>query len=95
MRLGTRVTELRFDGDRVTGVALHDGKVLQADAVVLATNYHAVMRFVPPEAAARDARFGSLDKFQSVPILGAHLWFDRPIMTDSRAFNAKRKYSPR
>jgi uncharacterized protein with NAD-binding domain and iron-sulfur cluster len=35
--------------------------------------------------AARDERFGGLDRLESVPILGVHLWFDRPVMTDSHA----------
>jgi uncharacterized protein with NAD-binding domain and iron-sulfur cluster len=30
-------------------------------------------------------RFAGIDKLQSVPILGAHLWFDRPILTEPHA----------
>src|SRR5205814_8960809 len=33
----------------------------------------------------RDLRFQSLDQLQTVPILGAHLWFDRPVMRESHA----------
>jgi squalene-associated FAD-dependent desaturase len=85
VRLGTRVAGLAFSGDRVTGVRLLSGPVVDADAVVLATNYHAIDKWLPPEWLARDARFRSLDRLESVPILGAHLWFDRPVMAESHA----------
>jgi uncharacterized protein with NAD-binding domain and iron-sulfur cluster len=40
-----------------------------------------MQKWIPDELAKDDSRFASLDKLQSVPILGAHLWFDRPVMT--------------
>ncbi|HEX5243743.1 MAG TPA: hydroxysqualene dehydroxylase HpnE [Tepidisphaeraceae bacterium] len=83
VRLGTRVASLKFSGTSVTGVELSNGEVLSADWVVLATNYHAVQRWIPPELASRDARFANLDKLESVPILGAHLFFDRPVLKES------------
>ena len=85
VRLGARVSSLRFDADRVSGVELSGGEVLEADAVVLATNHHAAIRWIPPEWLGADARFTTLDKLESVPILGAHLWFERPVMAESHA----------
>jgi squalene-associated FAD-dependent desaturase len=85
VRLGTRVNALRFDGHRVTGVELQDGTTIDCDAAVLSTNHHAVSRWISPEVAKLDSRFASLDRLESVPILGAHLWFDRPIMRESHA----------
>ncbi|MDB5305076.1 MAG: Carotene 7,8-desaturase [Phycisphaerales bacterium] len=85
VRLGTRVSGIRFTGASATGVELLGGEVLDADAVVLATNHHAVRRWVPEELATRDSRFARLGELESVPILGAHLWFDRPVLTDSHA----------
>jgi len=84
VRLGVRMTGLRFDGARVTGVEL-DGEFLEADAVVLAINYPALEKWIPSEVAGKDERFGGLDQLQSVPILGAHLWFDRPILSTPHA----------
>ncbi len=83
VRLGARVDGLVYAGRTVTGVRLAGGEVLSADAVVLATNHHAVRRWVPDELAAVDARFAGLDQLQSVPILGVHLLFDRPVLTES------------
>ena len=71
VRLGTRVSELIFAESRITGVKLQSGEVFSADAVVLATNYHAVQRWVPQALQDMDDRFQSLDQLQSVPILGA------------------------
>ncbi len=85
VRLATRVASIRFAGNKAVGIELADGEFLPADAIVLATNYHAVMRWVPEELAAADERFAGLDRLQSVPILGAHLWFDSPIMADNHA----------
>ena len=59
--------------------------MLAADAVILATNHHAVQRWIPTEAAAGDGRFANLARLESVPILGAHLYFDKPVMRDSHA----------
>ena len=87
VRLGVRVDSLVFAGGpnlrTVTGVRLADGQTLSADAVVLAANHHAVQRWVPPDVA--DSRFAGLDQLQSVPILGVHLLFDRPVLHDSHA----------
>ncbi|HEY7119625.1 MAG TPA: hydroxysqualene dehydroxylase HpnE [Tepidisphaeraceae bacterium] len=85
VRLGARVARLACRGNSVTGVDLTSGESLEADAVILAMNYHAARRWIPDELAARDVRFAHLEEMEDVPILGAHLWFDRPILTDSHA----------
>jgi zeta-carotene desaturase len=85
VRLGVRAAGLAFDSTRVRGVQLQSGDVLEADAIVLATNYHAIGKWVPEEWQRRDTRFASLDELESVPILGAHLWFDRPVLEESHA----------
>jgi zeta-carotene desaturase len=78
-RLGTRITAIRFDGARALGVELGD-ELLNADAVILAVNYPGLEKWIPPELWQGDSRFANLEQLQSVPILGAHLCFDRPIM---------------
>ena len=85
VRLGVRVADLIFSGNSVTGVRLQSGENLVADAVVLATNYHAVQKWVPAELAGRDSRFSRLDQLENVPILGAHMFFDRPVLRESHA----------
>jgi zeta-carotene desaturase len=85
VRLGARVANLRIETGRVAGVELVGGELLTADAYVMATNHHAVARWVPPEVRSGDPRFDGLEKLESVPILGAHLWFDRPVLRESHA----------
>ena len=85
VRLGTRVSDVAFAGPAATGIRLQSGEFLDADAIVLATNHHAVQRWVPKELRDRDERFHFLDRLESVPILGAHMWFDRPVLAESHA----------
>jgi zeta-carotene desaturase len=85
LRLGTRVTTLNFDAEKIRGVELASGELIESDAVVLATNYHALGRWIPSPWQQRDPRFGALDRLESVPILGVHLWFDRPVLVESHA----------
>jgi len=83
MRLSTRLAEICFDGGRAQAVRLQDQTTIPCDAMVLATNFHTVRDWIPPELLAADSRFNSLDSLQSVPILGAHLWFDGPVLATS------------
>lgn len=80
IRLGRRVTEVICRDRTVTSLRLADGETMAVSAVVLATNHHATAKLIPPEWLRIDPRFGGLEKLESVPILGAHLWFDRPLM---------------
>ncbi|MDB5295481.1 MAG: Carotene 7,8-desaturase [Phycisphaerales bacterium] len=80
VRFGARMRGLAFAGRHVTGVELADGATLAADAVVLATGHHSARRAVPDELAATDDRFPRLAGLEDVPILGVHLWFDRPVL---------------
>jgi zeta-carotene desaturase len=83
VRTGQRVNRLVFaaGGNNVTAVELVGGEQLPADFVVLATGHHAARRLVPDELAATDPRFRTSEALEDVPILGVHLWFDRPVMS--------------
>jgi squalene-associated FAD-dependent desaturase len=87
VRLGERAAGLVFDhaSGRVRGVELQSGEALDADAVVLATNHHTIRKWIPAPWLDRDSRFAGLGSLESVPILGVHLSFDRPVMSDSHA----------
>jgi squalene-associated FAD-dependent desaturase len=84
-RLGTRVAELRFDGEKIIGATLADGEQLTADVTVLATNHHAVEKWIPAELQQKDERFQCLDQLQSVPILGVQMEFNIPVMKEPHA----------
>ncbi|MGD0541019.1 MAG: hydroxysqualene dehydroxylase HpnE [Tepidisphaeraceae bacterium] len=84
VRLGARMNAIQFDGTRAAGVEL-GGDSIKADAIILAVNYPALEKWIPPELSQLDSRFSGLDRLQSVPILGAHLWFDRPVISTPHA----------
>ena len=84
VRLGARMTAIQFEGPRAVAVELA-GETLKADAIILAVNYPALEKWIPVELSQQDSRFAGLDQLQSVPILGAHLWFDRPILSTPHA----------
>lgn len=67
----------RFD-DR--SVLLADGQELRADAVVCALPFEKTRDVVDPAVAARDERFAPLAEMRHSPILGVHLFFDRPVL---------------
>jgi uncharacterized protein with NAD-binding domain and iron-sulfur cluster len=88
VRLNARVDEVIFEkpdgrGWRAAGVRMRGGEMLMADAMVLATNHHAVQRWIPDDLKQTDGRFPSLPLIQAVPILGVHMFFDRPIMKEA------------
>lgn len=80
VRMGTRVKRVLFDARRAIGVQLVDGLELRADAIILATPWQSAGRFIPDDLRESDARFRDLDRLDPVPILGVHLWFDRPVL---------------
>ncbi len=84
IRTSTRVVRLTRVANRITGVELADGDRLEADALVLATSRHSARRLLG-ECGDVDARLAQCDQLQDVPILGAHLWFDRPVLAESHA----------
>lgn len=72
------VGELLFSGDRCTGVRTRDGRVFEANHVVLATPVHDAKRLLPAEML-RDPLVHGVGKLASSPVINAHLWFDRPV----------------
>ncbi|HEY8665669.1 MAG TPA: hydroxysqualene dehydroxylase HpnE [Tepidisphaeraceae bacterium] len=83
VRTNARVVALLGDG-RVAGVRLATGEDIFADAILLATAPDAAERLLEsaparlqPSLADLRRRIGQLEHS---PILGIHLWFDRPVM---------------
>lgn len=81
VRLGARVAGLCFEGRKITGAMLTTGEKIEADAVIIATNRHTLSKWIGSEMMAGDSRFDHLDELEDAPILGAHLWFDRAVLT--------------
>jgi squalene-associated FAD-dependent desaturase len=79
VHLGVRATGIASEAERVTAVDTNQGRIL-IDRVILAVTVEQLRRLTRPLAALQDERFVDLDCFEPSPILGLHLWFDRPVM---------------
>ena len=78
--LGTSARSISFDGRQVTGVVTANGFV-DAAAVVSAVPFDRLHKLVSTTVREADTRLQNLGRFEVSPILGVHLWFDRPVMT--------------
>jgi len=76
----TPVGGLNVRDGQVESVRSGDGRVLTADAYVVAVSLDRVERLFPPHIAGLDDRFAALERFTFSPILGIHLWFDRRVL---------------
>ncbi len=80
VRLRTAVDSFSADS---SGINLHAGaQELRSDYLLLAVPYHVLAKMLPAQngSAAVQQRLGSmLQQFESSPITGIHLWFDREI----------------
>jgi squalene-associated FAD-dependent desaturase len=80
VRLTTGVRTVEHDeAGGVSGVLLRSGGRIDADFVVLAVPFDRVRGLLPDDLAARLPGLSGLDAFESSPITGVHLWFDRPV----------------
>lgn len=75
---GVRTVDVDAEGG-VCGVTLRPGEAVAADFVVLAVPFDRVAGLLPEAARRRIAGLAHLDRFESSPITGVHLWFDRPV----------------
>ena len=79
--LSTRATGIEFDGDQATRLHVSGGEPITADAFVSALPFDRLAKICPPAAAETDPRLAAARSLTVSPILGIHLWFDRPVMT--------------
>ena len=74
------VGEIVVEDGRAVGVRTADG-LLSADAVVSAVPWDVLPTLLPPEAAGHPF-FAPADRLQWAPIVGVHVWYDRPVMSE-------------
>jgi zeta-carotene desaturase len=78
----TIVDQIHIEGGangRVTGIALMDRERFEADYYVSALQFDLLLKLLPPEVTAGVPYFENLKGLELAPILGVHLWFDRPL----------------
>src|SRR5262249_37924118 len=64
---------------RITSITLQDGEEVRADYYVSALQFDLLLKLLPAEATAGMDYFENLKKLELSPIVGIHLWYDRPI----------------
>lgn len=80
VRTRTTVKRLEVEGTRVQEVVLADGERLRADWYVLAVQCDLLEHLLPKEVIESDPYWQRALQIPLAPILGAHFWFDRPIV---------------
>ncbi|NTU54447.1 MAG: NAD(P)-binding protein [Chlorobiaceae bacterium] len=73
------VEELLFDGERIRGVQLRNGEILDADYYITALPIHDLCKVLPLSLKRYDQFFGNLDNLEGVPVISVQLWYDREI----------------
>ena len=82
VRLTTGVKSVAVDGQgpgAVNGVWLRSGEWLAADSLILAAPFDRVAGLLPEPIRRRIPGLAHLERIESSPITGVHLWFDRPV----------------
>ncbi len=80
VRCGVGVSDIGFDEGRFR-VQTSNGEAIQADACVVALMPEKMLE-VLPESLRGDPFFSRAQLVQTAPIVGVHIWYDRPIMDD-------------
>jgi squalene-associated FAD-dependent desaturase len=67
---------------RVDAVTTATGGRIPCQAAVVAVSHHALGALLPPALAARP-EFEPASRLESAPIVGVHIWYDRPVLDDT------------
>jgi squalene-associated FAD-dependent desaturase len=73
------VDRLHVEDGRVTGITLQSGEEAQADCYVSALQFDLLLKLLPPEVTEGAPYFENLKRLELSPIVGVHVWFDRPL----------------
>lgn len=79
LHLGTPVKQIVADADRVREIVLADGARCTVDGVVVAVTWKWIRELFDEATLARLPELSGVDRIESAPITGVHLWFDRAI----------------
>jgi zeta-carotene desaturase len=84
VHLREHIDQLHVEGGpngRVTGVSLVDGERVTADYYISALQCDLLLKLLPPDVTEGVPYFERIKRIEFSPIIGVHLWFDRPIAT--------------
>jgi squalene-associated FAD-dependent desaturase len=72
--------DIKIHDNRVAGVELRSGEVLDADWYVAAAPFDRLLELLPADAIERYSCFHNLRRLETSPITSVHLWYDRPVL---------------
>jgi zeta-carotene desaturase len=73
------VERVHLEEGRLAGITLSNGRSVTADCFVSALPFDLLLKLLPTEATQGVPYFDNLRRIEFSPIIGVHLWFDRPI----------------
>jgi squalene-associated FAD-dependent desaturase len=74
-------TALSVEGDHVVAVEASGGQRIAGDFFVSAVPWDTLPRLLPPQWASHPF-FAPAMRLEAAPIVGLHLWYDRPVMEE-------------
>ena len=77
----TDITQLRYERDRISGVLLRDGSLVQADWYVAALPPHQLTPLIPERWLTRYAYFQQLAELRSIDRTAFHVYVEQPCAT--------------
>ena len=77
----TDVAHIRMKDGTANGIELESGEDVAADAVITAVPARETVRLIR-ESGVRDTHFSSAEQIETAPIVGVHIWYDRPVLED-------------
>jgi squalene-associated FAD-dependent desaturase len=80
LRLQTAARGFQITDERVTGVEVRGGAVVDADWYVATVPFDRLLELLPAEIVERHASFHNLRRLETSPITSVHLWYDRPVL---------------
>lgn len=82
VRTSADVACVLMENGNVSGVRLESGEIVYASAIVVSLPASALKALLPQEAATNDY-FSPVNRIQTAPIVGVHIWYDRQVIEDS------------
>ena len=77
----SRVRQLLFDSEEITGIEMADGKTYAFDHVIVAVPWKRLPSLMPPNLVNQMPELhANAQSITGSPITSVHLWFDSPVM---------------
>ncbi len=77
--MGKSAKSILMTDERINAIKLSDNSLITADAYVSALPFNELLKLLPVQLS-KIPFFSKTNKLNSSPILGIHIWYDRPVM---------------